>query len=100
MASTTVQAQTHNWTRTNPGGGGAYSTIGAGITGTVIAGSDLSGAYRSQDGGTTWDVIGASKGLSETHISGVGFDRADGDILYIGTENGIFRSTNGWRKLS
>lgn len=95
LVATTIQAQTHNWTRTNPGGGGAYSTIGASVTGIVIAGSDLSGAYRSRDGGSTWDVIGASNGLSETHISGVGFDRTDGDILYMGTENGIFRSVNG-----
>ena len=36
-----------------------------------------------------------NKGLTETHISGVGFHRIDGDIIYIGTENGIFRSSNG-----
>ena len=48
----------HSWERTNPGGGGAFSTIGAGPSGIVIAGSDLSGAYRSIDYGKTWDVIG------------------------------------------
>ncbi len=90
-----VQAQTHSWTRTNPGGGGAFSTVGASASGIIIAGSDLSGAYRSSDGGFSWDVIGAGKGLTETHVSGVGFHRTDGDILYIGTENGIFRSENG-----
>ncbi len=88
-------AQMHQWVRTNPGGGGAFSTIGAGPTGTVIAGSDLSGAYRSVDGGQTWDVIGASRGLTETHVSGIGFHRFDGNLLYIGTENGLFRSDNG-----
>ncbi len=90
-----VSAQTHNWQRTNPGGGGAYSTVGASTSGIIIAGSDLSGAYRSTDGGQSWDVIGTNKGLTETHVSGVGFDRANGNILYIGTENGIFRSDNG-----
>lgn len=90
-----TSSQTHNWSRTNPGGGGAFSTIGAGPTGIIIAGSDLSGAYRSTDHGQSWDVIGASKGMTETHISGVGFDRLNGEILYLGTENGIFRSTNG-----
>ena len=90
-----VYTQTHDWTRTNPGGGGAYSTVGASASGIIIAGSDLSGAYRSQDGGLTWDVIGVNKGLTETHISGVGFHRTDGNIIYIGTENGLFRSSNG-----
>jgi hypothetical protein len=90
-----ISAQTHNWQRTNPGGGGAFSTVGASASGIIIAGSDLSGAYRSTDGGLNWDVIGANKGLTETHVSSVGFDRVDGNILYIGTENGIFRSNNG-----
>ena len=95
-----LSAQTHQWTRSNPGGGGAFSTVGASASGIIIAGSDLSGAYRSADGGLTWDVIGASKGLTETHISGVGFHRTDGDILYIGTENGIFRSDDGGASVS
>ena len=85
----------HNWERTNPGGGGAFSTIKAGPTGIVIAGSDLSGAYISKDGGNTWDVIGARNGLTETHVCGIGFHRFNGNIIYIGTENGIFRSNDG-----
>lgn len=87
--------QTHTWERTNPGGGGAFSTVGASASGIIIAGSDLSGAYRSDDGGESWDVIGADRGMTETHVSGVGFHRSDGDILFIGTENGIFRSNDG-----
>jgi len=95
LFSIIINAQTHNWVRTNPGGGGAYSTIGASASGIIIAGSDLSGAYRSTNNGQTWDVIGANKGLTETHISGVGFHRTNGNIIYIGTENGIFRSNDG-----
>ncbi len=95
LFQTTIESQTHDWTRTNPGGGGAYSTIGASTSGIIIAGSDLSGAYRSKNGGQTWDVIGVSQGLTETHVSGIGFHRTNGNILYIGTENGIFRSDNG-----
>ncbi len=95
-----INAQTHTWQKTNPGGGGAYSTVGASVSGIIIAGSDLSGAYRSTDGGLNWDVIGANKGLTETHVSGVGFDRVNGNILYIGTENGIFRSNNGGNTVS
>ena len=92
-------SQVHRWERTNPGGGGAFSTIGAGITGIVVAGSDLSGAYISRDRGNSWEVLGYSKGLTATHVSGVGFDRLDGDLLYIGTDEGIFRSTDGGRSV-
>lgn len=90
-----IYAQTHEWQKTNPGGGGAFSTIGAGVTGIVIAGSDLSGAYRSLDKGQTWDVIGRNRGLTATHVSGVGFHPTNGNILYIGTDAGIFRSEDG-----
>lgn len=88
-------SQTHQWTRTNPGGGGVFSTVGASASGIIIAASDLSGAYRSTDGGESWDVIGAANGLTETHVSGIGFHRTNGDIIYLGTENGIFRSDDG-----
>ena len=85
---------THDWNRTNPGGGGAFSTIGAGPNGIIIAGSDLSGAYRSLDHGQSWDVIGASRGLFETHVAGMGFHPFDENIIFLGTDNGIYRSEN------
>jgi hypothetical protein len=83
------------WQRTTPGGGGAFATVGAGPTGIVLAASDLSGAYRSRDRGRTWDTIGAVDGLTATHIGSVGFDPQDGNLLYLGTNTGIFRSANG-----
>lgn len=95
-----TSSQTHTWQRTNPGGGGAFSTVGASSSGIIIAGSDLSGAYRSTDNGQNWDIIGVNKGLTETHVSGIGFHRTNGNILYIGTENGIFRSSDGGNSVS
>lgn len=83
----------HTWQRTNPGGG-AFSTVNAGPSGIIIAGSDLSGAYRSMDRGKTWDAIGASRGVTNTHISGVGFDPSNENIIYLGTPGGIFRSSD------
>lgn len=82
------------WQRTNPGGGGAFGAVGAGPSGIILVGSDLSGAYRSLDGGQHWDVIGSYRGLTTTHINSVGFDPADDHILYLGSDNGIFRSNN------
>ncbi|HEC21825.1 MAG TPA: hypothetical protein ENI95_02785, partial [Chloroflexi bacterium] len=80
------------WQSTNPGGGGAFATVGAGPSGVIIAASDLSGAYRSLDRGQSWDVIGSYRGLTSTHVSGIGFDPTDPAILYLGTDDGIFRS--------
>lgn len=84
----------HSWTRINPGGGGSFEAIGAGSTGVILAGSDLSGAYRSTNNGQTWQPIGAKQGVTVTHISAVGFHPTDGNITYLGSENGIFRSTD------
>ena len=91
--TTTIIGQ--NWHRTNPGGGGWMMSVGAGPTGTILVGSDLSGAYRSTDGGENWDIIGNASGLTATHVGAVGFDPVDGDILYLGTNAGIYRSDNG-----
>ncbi|WP_010520607.1 T9SS type A sorting domain-containing protein [Aquimarina agarivorans] len=93
-------SQTHNWTRTNPGGGGWFSCIGASKSGIVLAGSDLSGTYRSKNGGRSWDVIGASRGVKSTHVSGIGFHKTNGNIMFIAS-GGIHKTTNGgdsWRK--
>ncbi len=80
------------WQHTSPGGGGAFNAIGGGPSGILLAASDLSGAYRSLDGGQHWDVIGAFRGLTVTHVSAVGFDPQDAAIMYLGTEDGLFRS--------
>ena len=83
--------------RTGPGGGGAFQAIGVGPTGVLLLGSDLSGAYLSKDGGRRWTAIGAEQGLTTTHVDAVGFDPEDPDLLYLGTEEGLFRSTDGGR---
>lgn len=93
--TTKLITQSHNWVRSNPGGGGSFSTIGAGPTGTIVACSDLSGAYVSYDNGSSWSPRGAAQGLTETHISGIGFHPSDGNVFFIGTENGLFRTQDG-----
>ncbi|MFN8446598.1 MAG: carbohydrate binding domain-containing protein [Caldilineaceae bacterium] len=93
--ATRLDGEPGQWEASNPGGGGAFAAIGAGPNGIVLAASDLSGVYRSRDRGKNWDDIGVRHGLSQTHASSVGFDPQNGQILYIGTEDGIFRSTNG-----
>ena len=82
------------WQRSNPGAGGWFATVKAGPDGMILAASDLSGFYRSQDRGATWDVIGAAQGLKTTHASGIGFHPTDPDIILLGTEEGIYFSDN------
>lgn len=91
-----LMAQSNNWKSTNPGGGGWFSCIGASKSGIVLAGSDLSGAYRSKDGGQTWDVCGNNRGFNQTHVAGMGFHRTNGNIMFLGGgTNGIYKTTNG-----
>ena len=95
-----LPAQTHSWTRTNPGGGGAFNLIGAGPPASngaaqIIAGSDLSGAYYSWDGGVTWQVYGSERGLLNTHVCGLGFHPTDPEIFFLGVDGGIFKSNSG-----
>ncbi len=87
-------SQSHNWERTSPGGGGWFSCIGASKSGIILAGSDLSGTYRSKDDGASWDVIGASRGVKSTHVSGIGFHRVDGNIMFIAS-GGIHKTIDG-----
>jgi photosystem II stability/assembly factor-like uncharacterized protein len=82
------------WERINPGGGGWFQAVKAGPTGTIIVCSDVSGAYRSLDRGRSWDVIGSVRGLQFTHTAAVGFDPADATIIYLGTDEGLYRSAD------
>ena len=88
------QAMGGDWSRINPGGGGAFTAVGVGPTGTVVVGSDLGGAYISQDEGGSWNVIGSARGMTMTHVQSVAMDPADAGVILLGGEYGIFRSSN------
>ena len=88
------------WTPTAPGGGGFFTHSGAGPSGIVIVTADLAGVYRSTDRGATWTCVGAASGLTKTHASCVAFDPADSAIIYVGTEDGVFRSADEGRTYS
>ena len=82
------------WVGIDPGGGGWFMNGAAGPTGIILVNSDLSGTYISKDRGESWNNIGANQGLRETHSCGLGFDPVDGNIMFIGTEGGLYRSTD------
>ncbi len=99
--TSSLETNGYRWRRTNPGGGGAFNVVGAGPAGKegepgiILAGSDLAGAYISYDRGHHWELIGLYRGLDNTHVSGIGFDPTNRDILFVGTEAGIYRSDDG-----
>ena len=95
MVNPFSNAPADTWIRSNPGGGGALTAVGAGPTGAILVGSDLSGAYLSQDKGRSWQSIGLAQGLTDDYVASVGFDTQDGNIFYLGTRRGIFRSSDG-----
>ncbi len=82
------------FTPANPGGGGWFERIAAGPTGLVVACSDLSGAYISRDRGMTFTSVGPARGLVATHVAGVAFDANDGKRIFLGTDQGVFRSVD------
>ncbi len=95
-----ISQTNHNWIRTNPGAGGAFNCVEAGPDGTIMVGSDLSGFYRSTDNGNSWQPIGKKQGLNTTHAITVAFDPNNSNIVLAGTDEGIYRSTDGGASFS
>jgi len=82
------------WIGMDMGAGGYLNDCQAGPSGIILCNSDLSGTYISRNKGKSWDNIGAVQGLKETHACGMGFDPVDSKVLFIGTEGGIYRSSD------
>lgn len=89
------KSTSHNWIRTNPGGGGAIAMVGATKSGVILAASDLSGVYRSTNKGKSWDALGARNGLWDTHVNALGFHTNDSNIFFMGTAHGLFKTNDG-----
>lgn len=89
------------WTNVNPGAGGAFTCSGTGPGGIIVVGSDIGGVYRSDDHGTTWENIGyLNGGLERAYVSAVAFDPMNGWLVHLGTDGGLYRSTNGAKTFS
>ena len=80
------------WQGTGPGGGGAFESMAVSTDGVVFVGSDLSGAYRSVDGGESWRAIGYRNGLLSTHVDGVAVDPARPATVLISADSGLYVS--------
>ncbi len=87
--------------------GGTWTSIGTSLnsgvvciavdpfsTGTVYAGTQYAGLYKSDDGGNTW----VQSLVTNVGVFGIGIDPVDIDILHAGVGSagsGYYRSTNG-----
>jgi photosystem II stability/assembly factor-like uncharacterized protein len=60
--------------------------------GTIWAGADRVGLYRSGDGGATWSRVGDR---IDTDVWSIGLDPGDDQRLYVGTCPGLHRSKDG-----
>jgi|GEM_PF-6530113 len=83
-----------NWQPAGPGGGGAFESAAVSPDGVVFVGSDLSGVYRSSDGGANWRGLGSAQGLLSTHVDGVAVDPKRPATVLVGADNGLYVSTD------
>ena len=85
------------WVRTNVTTFGGSVTCFAPATGagagTIYAGTELSGMFKSTDGGATWAVI--NSGLVTPRMRSCAVDATDANLVYAGADSGVFRSTDG-----
>ena len=81
------------WVKSSPGGGGAFLTVDVSVTGKVLVGSDLSGAYL-RTGTANWRRLGKYDGINRTYVSCVRWSPITGDTALVACRNGIFRSLN------
>jgi photosystem II stability/assembly factor-like uncharacterized protein len=84
-----------SWTAANSGLTNLNVTsLAAGSSGPVFAGTLRGGVFRSLDSGVTWSD--ANSGLTEMWVTSLAASSpAYPPTLYAGTSNGVFRSTDG-----
>jgi hypothetical protein len=75
---------------------GRYSSFNDFLTDFSSVGGTLSGLLRSQDGGGSWTSVGSStlNGLQIRNVFPTG-TRNPGQVILVGTNQGVFRSTDG-----
>jgi hypothetical protein len=68
--------------------------VGGGPGGTLVAGTDLAGAYIKATPDSPWQMIAPDNGVSDTHVTGVAFDPSDANIIMLATEGGLYLSVD------
>ena len=92
------------WTQTNGPYGGTITALHATPEGTLFAGTQEVGIFRSTDDGDTW--LSASEGLRvspDNILPNILVLTQEGNTLYAGTNGGLFSSISGgesWQQLT
>jgi len=82
------------WQAANVGGGGWFERIAVAADGTLYVASDLSGVYVSTDNGQHWAILGPGTGMDSTHVAGFGMHPNNPARFFVGTEQGIYKTTD------
>ncbi len=107
FAGMTTFAADIQWQGLGAGGGGAWEDGGAvhpADPNIVLAGTDVGGLYRSDDGGETWSTAMTGIALPDIQrqvygISTALFDPTDPNVVYLATR-GLFKSSDAGRSWS
>jgi photosystem II stability/assembly factor-like uncharacterized protein len=62
----------------------------------MLAGGNAYGVALSVDGGDSWQI--SNSGLTQKHVNSLARSPLDPMIVYAGTDNGLFRSSDGGRQ--
>src|SRR6266853_789344 len=89
-------AQVPSWTGIGPGGGIALSlAVDPATPTTLYAGTQGGGAFKSTNGGTSWNAVNSGLPLNAV-VRALAVDPTIPTTLYAGTQSGgAFKSTNG-----
>ncbi len=84
-----------DWQAINIGGGGWFERAALDAAGHLYAASDLAGAYVSTDNGAHWSILGPDSGMESTHVAGFGMHPTNPAVFFVGTDQGVYKTTDG-----
>lgn len=85
---------TPKWEACGWGGGGFYYSAAYHPTqkGVIYMGSDVAGAYKTEDNGKNWRII--NNGIANYGVFSLAVDRQNPNTVYAATEGGLCKSTD------
>ncbi|HEY9250318.1 MAG TPA: hypothetical protein VIO38_14360, partial [Rariglobus sp.] len=83
------------WEHAGWGGGGWFWATAYHPTksGTIYMGLDVGGVAKTTDHGLTWKIV--NKGLTNYAAYSLAVDRTNPETVYVATEDGLHKSTDG-----
>lgn len=93
-ATDVPESEEVRWQLAGPGGGGWIQSVAFDPKdpNTIYVGSDVGGFYVSFDGGKTFEI--RNKGLRDYFVECIAVHPQNPDIILLGTQGGIFRTTD------